>query len=279
MIKFIRKIFKLKEKQRVGFFIVHGFLGNPKTGFGDLPERLKRNKIDFYMPQLQAHGANDDINTFNYKECLNKVEVEYQMFKKEHDVVYLLGYSMGGVIAGHLASMYGADKLVLIAPAFKYGGSNKITSKIGDFFKAHKAKNEDEMADVLEKNLKQEDAAKFLSEFTEQEKVEPSDKIKLSQDYSDKLKKIKITVFTNFMRLVSTVKKNMRNLDIPTRIYISEHDDIVPVDAAFYAFDKITNTNKRIHILSKVGHRVLVSELKDELITEILVFLYGKAKK
>jgi len=264
-----------RKKEKIGMFIIHGFLGNSTTGFGDLPEILDKNKIKFYMPQLQGHGYNDDINTFDYKECLNKVEVEYQMFKKNFDKVYLMGFSMGGVIAGHLANLYGADKLVLISPAYKYGGGSKITSKISDFFKAHKVKNEDEMADALDKNLSKKDAEKLISDFMGEE---PSDKIDLKGDYAGKLKKIKISVFTNFMRLVSTVKKGLNPIDTPTRIYISEHDDIVPVDSAFYIFDKISSTDKRITILTKVGHRVLMSELREEIITEIIKFLYNKKK-
>jgi carboxylesterase len=272
------KLFKKRDKKKtIGLFIVHGFLGNPKTSFGDLSERLKKNKISYQMPNLQGHGYCEDINTFSYKECLEDIEDQYRDFVSKFDIVYLMGFSMGGVIATHLSNVIGADKLVLIAPAFKYGGTNKLTTKVTDFFKSKKVKNEDEAADLID-NIKEEDATKFLSEFMQVESSQ--DNIDLAKDYSEKLKRIKLSVFTNFMRLVSSVKKQIKSkIDIPTRIYISEHDDIVPIESALYGFNLIDSLDKKLTILTGIGHRILKSEIKDEIITEILLFLYGKVKK
>jgi len=266
-------VIKIKKK-KIGFFIVHGFLGNATTGFDDLPRILKKNRIDFWMTQLQGHGYDDDINTFNYKKCLRQVEIEYQVFQQQYEKVYIMGFSMGGVIAGHLASHYGADKMVLISPAFKYGGGNKIISKVGDFFKAHKGKNEEDLPKIIEKVLNDNAAQELMDEFI----ADKNSTINLAEDYADTLKGVKISVFTNFMRLVSNVKKHIITIDAPTRIYISEHDEIVPIDAAFYIFDKVTSTDKRIEILTKVGHRIMVSELRKDVIIEIIKFLYGKRR-
>lgn len=265
-----------KPKENIGLFIIHGFLGNPTTSYDDLPDILKKNRIkDVYLPQLQGHEYDGDINTFNYKECLRRIEDEYIIFRARHDKVYVMGFSMGGVIAGHLVNKFGADKAVFISPAYKYGGKGKVSSKVKSFLRANKAKKEEDIPDILDKKMKDEEAREIMTEFFEEVS---SDTIDLVSDYGDKVENMKVSVFTNFLRLVNTVKKGLKEIDVPSRIYISDCDDIVPVDAAFYIFDRNKSTDKRLNVLTKVGHRIMVSELRQEVITEIVKFLYGKKR-
>ena len=46
--------------------------------------------------------------------------------EKEYDHIYMLGFSMGGVIASYLATIYPIEQLILVAPAFQYLNATKI---------------------------------------------------------------------------------------------------------------------------------------------------------
>ncbi|MFR2704516.1 MAG: alpha/beta hydrolase [Longicatena caecimuris] len=55
---------------------------------------------------------------------------QLDQYKKTNRDIYLVGFSMGGVIASYLAAMVPVKKLVLLAPAFSYINMDMITDAI-----------------------------------------------------------------------------------------------------------------------------------------------------
>src|SRR5690625_4603120 len=51
---------------------------------------------------------------------------------EECEILYVIGFSMGGMIAAYLAAKYDVEKLVLLAPARKYISVGKIARRIGE---------------------------------------------------------------------------------------------------------------------------------------------------
>src|SRR5690625_6465964 len=51
---------------------------------------------------------------------------------EECAILYVIGFSMGGMIAAYLAAKYDVEKLVLLAPARKYISVGKIARRIGE---------------------------------------------------------------------------------------------------------------------------------------------------
>ena len=52
-----------RNKKKIGFFMIHGFLGNGRTSFGNLPAVLLKNGIKEYkIIEVQGHGEDEDIN-------------------------------------------------------------------------------------------------------------------------------------------------------------------------------------------------------------------------
>lgn len=267
------KWFNKQNKERVGFFIIHGFLGNSQTAYSTLPMLLDKNGIyDYRFVSVQGHGEGDDINDFNYEKALDDIENQYIEYKEHFDKIYLMGFSMGGALATHLAVKFGADKMVLISPALKYGGTKRISSKAFTFFKSSKVKP----TDTLNVLMKRKDAKEIIDEYI---KSETGDNIggKEYREFIEKHGGIKPIVFLNFMKLIATIKKGInKNINVPTRIYISEHDDLVPTDSAFYVLENVIHTDKRANILSHVKHGIMTSYKRKEVIAEILKFLYDK---
>ena len=271
-------LFKKKDKKSIGLFIIHGYLSNPKISYPGLEEILKKNKINnYYFPLVQGHGEDVDPNIFNYREAIEKIEDEYIVFRARYDIVYIVGFSMGGALAFYLADKYGAEKVVLLAPALKYGGDNRLLSKVGGFLKTSK---EDQLAkDVLKDVMKNDkEANELVNEFIDNNELEGG--VDYKKEFDSRLGKLKISVFLNFIRLISFIRRNTdkSELDMPARMYISENDDLVPLDGPLYAFERISNTDKQIRLYSGVKHRLLFSSLKKEIIEDFLKFLYGKKK-
>ena len=71
------------------------------------------------------------------------------------------------------------------------------------------------------------------------------------------------------------MKKELNIVDIPTRIYQSENDELIPVDSALWIFSKIKTEDKRLMFLSGPRHRILNSSVKEEITEDVIRFLYG----
>jgi carboxylesterase len=251
-----------------GLFCIPGYTEIGLDTYAYVTEILSAHHLPFYVMENQAHGIHEDINDFNYKLALAKAEKEYLSFMKDYDEVFLMGFSMGGAIASYLATRYGCDKLVLVSPAFKYG---RTTQLLTDFLKTFGEDNQypsildlfkakaGERKEIIRRYMQQEFADKGGAYFT----------------MFDRLDKVKPTSFLNFTRLVATVKKELNLVDIPTRIYQSENDELIPVDSALWIFSKIKTEDKRLIFLSGPRHRILNSGVKEEITEDVIRFLYG----
>lgn len=258
--------------KNIGLFCVHGFLEDGLQSFQYLKDELEKNNIhNFYLTDLQGHSPDEDINTFNYKKCLEQVEEEYQRYKEKYDETYLIGFSMGGVIASHLASSYGTDKLVLISPAFKYGQGTQFFKDMLTLFNRSR---EDESFPSFREffNYNREDRMARIQEFVNSEYKDLGTSY---ENFLKRLSKVNASTLVNFTRLVASVKRNLTLEGLPVRIYHAEFDELVPVNSSLYIFQHIKSEDKRLNLMAGVYHRILSSKLKDDIIDEIINFLYG----
>ncbi|XMB85696.1 alpha/beta fold hydrolase [Mycoplasmatota bacterium WC44] len=256
--------------KKKGIFCVHGFLENGLTSYIHFADYLYESGVyDYYLTDLQGHSIDEDINTFNYLKCIEKVTEEYKAYLTQYEEVYLIGFSMGGVIASYLASEFGCKKLVLVSPAFKYGQGSQILKDV--IHMLHVAK-EDENFSFRE----------LIKADTNQRKRSIQNYIDSAygskgssyENFMERLNKVNPTTFINFTRLVAKLRKKINITDLPVRIYHAEFDELVPLQSSLYIFNKIKSDNKRLILMSGVHHRILSSNVKNEVFEEILKFFF-----
>ena len=100
------------------------------------------------------------------------------------------------------------------------------------------------------------------------------------QEFADRVKQIGLGTILNFSKLIGVINKTLKDkkIECPTRIYQSDEDELVPVEASLLAFDKVYNNDKRLNLITNSPHNVFKSDHKEEIVKEILYFLYGKKK-
>lgn len=272
IVEMIKKIFKRKK---IGLFAVHGFMENGMISFRNLVEILGKMNKEYYLTNLQGHRDNENINEFNYEKCLSEVETEYLDYKSNYDEVMLIGFSMGGAIAAHLASKYGATKLILISAALKYGGTKRITAQALGIVKKAFGKNEDRGAaqflmDTI--NMSKEEIGKLADDLLNSYQKNRQDKEKAAKNLSE----AKIGVFMNFMRLISVIREGLGWLDMPIRIYQSTDDELIPIESGYDTLEKCTNLDRKLIILNNTKHGIMNSQLKNYVLKDIVDFFYGE---
>jgi esterase/lipase len=125
---------------RKAIVIIHGFSGNLYDNEYLMNYLEEENGYDVYAETLPGHNKDrfSDATMEDWKESIDKImnRLIHLGYKK----IYVIGHSMGGVLACYAASKYReVKKLVLLNAAFDYGNfkQNKSDIKEKSFAKYH----------------------------------------------------------------------------------------------------------------------------------------------
>lgn len=105
----------------VGALLLHGFPGTPAE-LRPLAEQLSTAGWTTYGPLLPGFGP--QIPTLGQKtrhDWLAAARGTWQKIQEKHETAVLIGFSMGGALALHLATAHPPHFLVLLAPFWRFG--------------------------------------------------------------------------------------------------------------------------------------------------------------
>lgn len=107
----------LKGDSGKAVLIIHGF-GGYAGEFYSLAREFHSRNFTVSLPRLPGHGTNrEDYMSTGWRDWLNHGENSYLDLEADHDEVYLVGLSMGGLIALILASRYNPARVMALVPA------------------------------------------------------------------------------------------------------------------------------------------------------------------
>lgn len=225
----------------IGCLLIHGFTGAPFE-IQPLADYL-RETTDWVIstPTLPGHGDTLQLKGVSNKQWINHAEKELQLLLEKCDQVYVIGFSMGGLIAGYLATKYPIDKLVLLSAAAYYINLKQLLLDIKNMIK-----------DGYQGNINENEL--FLR-------------------YKKKVVETPISATIEFRRLVNQIRPRLKDIKVPTLIVQGECDGIVPVKSANYIYETIDSKIKRMCLLPESKHHVCHSNNTEQLISEINAFL------
>lgn len=99
----------------IGCLCIHGFTGAPYE-VEPLTQYLKQ-KTDWNVQSvtLPGHGDELQLKGILYQEWIATAELELLSLYRTCDTIFLIGFSMGGMIASYLAAKYPVARLVLLS--------------------------------------------------------------------------------------------------------------------------------------------------------------------
>lgn len=215
----------------IGCLIIHGYTGGPYE-VEPLVQYLKEH-TDFVIsvPILPGHGEQLMLDDKSHGEWLEAAEESIEELIKDCDRIYVIGFSMGGMIAAYLAAKYDVEKLVLLAPARRYISVGKIARRIGevvvDVFRGTLADNEFYL------NVKEKRAEVPMKSNVE------------------------------FTRLVRHTKNYLEDVTAPVLIIHGQDDSIVPVSAVKDLDEEIASDEKQIVVFDREDHMLCLGESKE----------------
>lgn len=227
-------------KIRKAILLVHGFAGG-NYDYGELANDLELyHDFDVFTFTLPGHNKLI-IKNVTREDWLQAAESHVKkLINNGYKKIYLIGHSMGGVIAAYLASKYPeVKKLVLASPAFKY-----LSFK------------EDKL-DVIE-SLKI--IPKLFKEYSTEEV--------LSRAF-----KVPVSTIREFIKLVEEQSDNIKKIKVPTLIIHGSKDEVVPLESAEYVYDNIASSSVTLVEIKSLTHDLFVNGRYEEVKKLIIDFL------
>jgi esterase/lipase len=225
----------------IGCLMIHGYTGSPYE-ISPLANHLKENtnwKIE--VPTLPGHGKNLDLRDVSHESWIETAEKELQQLMQKCDDIYLIGFSMGGMIASYLAAKYEVEKLVLLATAGKYLSFKQIGMDMGEI-----------LADRIKGEL---------------------DSNKMYLHYKNKTGHVPFKANIEFMKLVRFTRRYLKKVKTPVLIAQGQQDGMVPYKTAYYLDKEITSEEKEVVFFERSKHLICLGDDKDTLNSMVLDFL------
>lgn len=210
---------------RKAVLIIHGFAGGTYDQ-ERLANYLERHaKLDVYSFTLPGHEKRT-FKTAKYQEWIKaSEEMIDSLIKDGYRSIYLIGHSMGGVIATYLSSKYPqVKKLVLAAPAFNYLVVEGESSTM-DKFKSG--------INMVINNDRDEVFTRFL--------------------------KLPITSFSEFTKLVDKYKDSYKDVNVPTLILQGDKDTLVPIKSSMELYENLP-VKEKILLYLMVIHMIFLEK-------------------
>ncbi len=221
--------------------MLHGFTGSPFE-VEPLADYLRQH-TDWYIhvPTLPGHGDLSELRDIQYDEWNTFAEDAVKEMLAVCEEVYVIGFSMGGIIAGYLTAKYPIKKLVLLSAAAKYINIGQLARDMGGLLK-----------DYLNGNASENEMYKR---------------------YKEKIVKTPLKATWQFRSLVSANTKLLKEIHVPVFIAQGRLDGIVPVKSAAFLYRNIPSPDKVLFYDDEAKHLICHSRNNMILFKEILAFL------
>jgi len=231
--------------KRKAILFIHGFVGGTYD-FGDLPNMLESNKkFDVYTFTLPGHDLTI-VKGSKYIDWINEAERQMQfLLNCGYKEIYLVGHSMGGVIASYIAGMYPqVKKLVLAAPAFGFFSFKNGALDIKGFNDTIK-----NLGSSLGENNKEVVMSRII--------------------------KTPINTMLEFTKLVNDYHEAVKKVTCDTLIIHGTRDEIVPYDAIKYVYDNLSSKTVLLYNFKDVNHNCF-REKRCNDVNDLIIDFFNK---
>lgn len=216
--------------------LIHGFAGTTDE-IEYLAHYLQSKGLDVCSFTLAGHGSTKKaLKETSYLDWVESANKAIRSIEKSYKNIYLLGFSMGGLISAHLTQAFKIDKIVFINTPI-YFWNMKIILK--DVFKG----------------IRQAKFDKISYYFNSVTGVYPKSAI-------------------DFLKLLSKSKKILPKITTSALIIQCKNDESVHYKSADYIKNKI-GTKAQLNYYNDGCHRIFKNsiELRDSICEEIYKFL------
>ncbi|WP_046179976.1 alpha/beta hydrolase [Domibacillus tundrae] len=225
----------------IGCLCIHGFTGSPYE-VQPLADYL-RDHTDWKIavPVLPGHGETLSLKKVVCTEWLDCAEAALLQLLDECETVYIIGFSMGGLIAAYLTARHPVRKLVMLSAAAKYINPVQVKEDVKVM-----------MQDLREKKLHENEL--FLR-------------------YREKLLMTPPGAARQFQKVVGLARPALKKINVPVFIAQGTADGIVPVKSASYIYRRLSSAERHLYYSPEAKHLICHTGNTEELFKNVFTFL------
>lgn len=237
---------KINQEAAESCYVIHGFTSSIEE-VRELCTFLGANGLLVKAENLKGHGTSiEDCNRVHYRDWLQQTEQSLAELMARSEKVYLLGTSMGAVLAMHLASLFPVEKLILSAPTILF--TNPIYARFVNPLACH----------IITKMRK---PARFIH------KHRPAE-IKKQYNYYP------MQAFHQYYKLTGIVKREMPDVKCQVFIQYSKKDQRSPRENITFVTEMLGSQLKLVKGYNQVGHTMWhTSPDQNEIYRDVLKFI------
>ena len=237
-----------EDGRRVGVLFLHGFMGSPISS-RPLAEYLTRHGLFVNCPLLPGHGHYPDkLKSAGRKEWLAEAEEAYRAAQANSDELFLIGHSMGNILAAHVALTFGGTRgIIMLAPVYDVPDNRlryvKYARHFMPWYYPHKSKRESMQHLVRERVLDFDPTIDFES-----------------PEFQAALPEVSRVPIAGMHEMVETIKYGRKlwpRLQLPVHIFTGEEDVAAPPQNARQIFAALPGADKGLTVYPSAGHELM----------------------
>ena len=223
------------ENGNAGCVVIHGF-GGSVAEVDPLAQSLDALGYTVITPTLKGHtGKRKDLRGVRYQDWIHSVEESYLLMSSQCKKVFVLGFSMGGLLGIHLANKFKVDALVTLNTPIYYWNIKQILKNLSEDLKTRDFKH----------------AKRYLASGWA----------------------LPTSALINFNALLLETKAMVQHINCPIFIVQGVDDDTVRKESADYLFNHAGSEEKRKEFYQPSGHKILSSPSANAVMKDVTAFL------
>jgi len=245
VMKGAESVFKLNKNGK-GVLLLHGFTGNPSE-MKYLGEKMYNAGYSISIPRYPGHGTSIYEMTETYgRDWFISAREAYLELAAYCDKIYIVGLSMGGILASLIAYEFPPDKICLISAPGSIKSRTVYLAPFAGLFK------------------------KIIFDKEKKSGINDPAALAVHISYSEGTP---VNQGWELHKLIKQAMKKLPDIFVPALIMQSVNDKVIPVDSADYIFARIGSLKKEKLIFSKSNHVIPVDYDKDSAAEAIIKFL------
>ena len=227
--------------------VCHGFTAQPKTVQYIAPY-LERAGLPYAIPALRGHGTvYTDLIGVKWQDWVADALQAYDRLANQSARVAVVGHSMGGLVAAHVAAERPVDSVTLVAPALKF--SNQLSGFVG-------------LLAPLVKVWKGDPPSLWDAALLEAIRRDP-----VTYD------RFPTAAFAQLWAMAKLTPAVLTNVTARALVIHSLRDEVIPPAAADLALERLGSFDKRVQWFANSHHEMFCDGERDALCELILEFV------
>lgn len=233
------------QNNDVAMLFIHGILGSPQQ-FKDMAKYMHSLNIDCYCLLLPGHGNNiKKFSACTKDDWIDFVNDRVSSLRSKYKKIVVIGHSMGGLLALKEANEKLVDSIILLNAPIVVNFTLK-QHEIGLRVLLGKEKDDDE----------------FIKPYRDAFSINRCNLFECI---------LWVKPFISLLTLISSIKRELEDIKVPTLIIQSKKDETVHYKSAKVIYDKIKSSKKEILMLDKSLHtyyektdqEIILSKMKE----------------